>query len=389
MLVNVPGQVALERSYLAQLRGDAMATAAFAARVLACSGEDGWLLRSTARGFLAVAEWLHRRLARAERAFVSGIAGWRSVGQATVAAWGDYQLGQVQRGRGRLDAAVLTCQQALQATAGSGGMPLPASGPAHVGLGEVAYQRNELDLALRHVTEGIALCRRFVYTPPLAAGLVTLAWIRQATGDRAGALEAIEQAARPRRYRPACSTRSRRAGAATAGPGRPRRGRALGAGLRPRCGRRAGRLARSGPSAAGPRAARPGPAGRALTLLDRLHEVAAAQDRSGSIIEIGALRALALAASGEKTAAVIALAGALALACPQGYVRVFADEGHDPACLPGLSGPAGHRGRRRSPAGLPGAAPARLRRRVRLRRSRQNYPGSSAQHGRSADQPRS
>ena len=65
--------------------------------------------------------------------------------------------------------------------------------------------------------------------------------------------------------------------------------------------------------------------GRALTLLDRLHEAAAAQDRSGSIIEIGALRALALAASGEKTAAVIALAGALA--CPQGYVRVFADEG--------------------------------------------------------------
>ena len=34
----------------------------------------------------------------------------------------------------------------------------------------------------RHVTEGIALCRQFVYTPPLAAGLVTLAWIRQANG---------------------------------------------------------------------------------------------------------------------------------------------------------------------------------------------------------------
>ena len=33
------------------------------------------------------------------------------------------------------------------------------------------------------------------YTPPLAAGLVTLAWIRQATGDPAGALEAIGEAA--------------------------------------------------------------------------------------------------------------------------------------------------------------------------------------------------
>ena len=114
---------------------------------------------------------------------MSGIAGWQAAGQATVAIWGSYQLGQIQRARGRLDAAALTCQQALQVAAGSGSTPLQASGPVHVGLAEVAYQRNELDLALGHVTEGIALCRQFVYTPPLAAGLVTLAWIRQATGS--------------------------------------------------------------------------------------------------------------------------------------------------------------------------------------------------------------
>jgi LuxR family transcriptional regulator, maltose regulon positive regulatory protein len=60
----------------------------------------------------------------------------------------------------------------------------------------VAYWRNELDTALRQVTEGIALCRRFIYVPPLATGLVTLAWIRQATGDPARALEAIGEAGR-------------------------------------------------------------------------------------------------------------------------------------------------------------------------------------------------
>jgi hypothetical protein len=56
MLLNVAGQVALERSYLAQLRGDAEGTAEFAAQVLARSGADEWLLRSTAQGFLAVAQ---------------------------------------------------------------------------------------------------------------------------------------------------------------------------------------------------------------------------------------------------------------------------------------------------------------------------------------------
>jgi LuxR family maltose regulon positive regulatory protein len=66
---------------------------------------------------------------------------------------------------------------------------------------------------------------------------------------------------------------------------------------------------------------------RALVLLDRLYAAAAAQDRVGSLIEIGALRALALADCGRVADAVNALAGALTLACPQGYVRVFADEG--------------------------------------------------------------
>ena len=125
---------------------------------------------------------------------MSSIAGWRAAGQLTVTAWSRYELGQVQRAQGRLDAAVRTCQQALEITAVPGRPPLPAAGPAYVGLGEVAYQRNELDTALRHVTEGIALCRQFVYTPPLAAGLATLAWIRQATGDPAGALDAMGEA---------------------------------------------------------------------------------------------------------------------------------------------------------------------------------------------------
>ncbi len=72
----------------------------------------------------------------------------------------------------------------------------PAAGPAQVGLAQVAYQRNELDAALEEVTEGISLCRRFVYTVPLAAGLATLAWIRQASGDPSAAAEAMGEAER-------------------------------------------------------------------------------------------------------------------------------------------------------------------------------------------------
>ena len=66
---------------------------------------------------------------------------------------------------------------------------------------------------------------------------------------------------------------------------------------------------------------------RALPLLARLHAAAAAQQRTGSLVEIGAVTARALAACGRETSAMAALAGTLTVAWPEGYVRVFADEG--------------------------------------------------------------
>jgi len=68
---------------------------------------------------------------------------------------------------------------------------------------------------------------------------------------------------------------------------------------------------------------RPGPA---FALLGRLLATAESQQRTGSVTGIRALQALALAASGHAAGAVEALAGALSLACPGGYVRLFAEE---------------------------------------------------------------
>ena len=200
----------------------------------------------------------------------------------------------------------------------------------------MAYQRNELDAALRHVTDGIALCRQLAYTPPLAAGLVTLAWIRQLTGDPAGALEAIGEAAQaapgpPGLLNPVPAQRARLllAQGDLAAAARFAQDNGLGTDDQPDYPREPDYLLLARVLLAQDRP------GQALALLDRLDAAAAAQDRTGSLIEIGALRALALAASGQETAAVNALAGALTLACPQGYVRVFADEGPPMAALLG------------------------------------------------------
>jgi len=72
---------------------------------------------------------------------------------------------------------------------------------------------------------------------------------------------------------------------------------------------------------------------QALRLLDRLQTAAAEQHRTGSIIEIDALRALARHASGDQRGAHDVLDNALRLARTEGYVRVFVDEGEPMAGL--------------------------------------------------------
>ena len=336
LLVNLPALKALCQAYLAQFRGDAEATAVLARRVLAETGEKESLPASIAQGFLAVAEWLRGHLPAAEHAFVSSIAGFRAAGQHITTAWSGYSLVQIQRAQGRLDAAAHTCQQMLEMIAGPGRSPLPAAGPGYVGLAEIVYQRDELDTALRHVTEGIGLCRQFAYTPPLAAGLVTLAWIRQATGDPAGALAAIGEAGQVApgpagllNTVPAQRARLLLAHGDLAAAVRWTEESGFGADDEPDYAREPGHLVLARLLLAQDRP------GQALALLDRLHAAAVSQDRVGSMIETGALRALALAASGDEAGAVTALAGALLLACPQGYVRVFADEGPPMAALLG------------------------------------------------------
>lgn len=65
----------------------------------------------------------------------------------------------------------------------------------------------------------------------------------------------------------------------------------------------------------------------ALALLGRLQKAAEDGGRLGSLIEILALQALPHAALGEISRALTPLERALALAEPEGYVRVFVDEG--------------------------------------------------------------
>jgi LuxR family maltose regulon positive regulatory protein len=79
---------------------------------------------------------------------------------------------------------------------------------------------------------------------------------------------------------------------------------------------------------------------QAIELLERLLQAAEEGGRTGSVIEILVLQALAYEAQGDIPPALVSLESALALAEPEGYVRIFVDEGMPMAHL--LSEAAAH-----------------------------------------------
>jgi LuxR family transcriptional regulator, maltose regulon positive regulatory protein len=336
ILANVAAATAATRAELARLRGDANGERAFAAEAEAHLTADDRVLAGEPGYHLAMAAWLDGRVQEAERGLVGVVADRQAAGEFYLALRAAYDLGQVQRAAGRLRAAMGTHRRALDAVAPPGRPPPAAAGMALVGMAEVLLQRGHLAEALLRAEEGVRLCRHLAYATPLAAGLATLAWNRHAMGDRAGAWEAIAEAERAvpdpgvaSLLNPAIPTRARLllAQGDLADAQRWVEERGLGEEDEPDYPREPEYLvlarlllAHRAPD-------------RVLRLLEPLAAAAQAQGRLGSLIEVRTLQALALQATGGHVQALTALTEALRLGWPQGYVRVFADEGPPMAAL--------------------------------------------------------
>jgi LuxR family transcriptional regulator, maltose regulon positive regulatory protein len=338
MVSRVPAAIALLRSELAAGRGDAEQTARFARAALTHISEQERGPRLWARWLLALADWLAGRVEQAEPALAALLAEGRATAGSHPLASSRFLLGRVQRARGHLSAALRTYQEGLE-LATQGGQPSTFhAAEAHVGLGQVLYERDQLDEARQHLTEGLALSRPLGWLQLSGRALVTMAWIRQATGDPDGALQTMDQACRLMPgtqtltwYHPAPAERARLllAQGQVEAAARWAEERGLGAEgelsyLRERDHQVLARVLLAEHTS-----------DRALPLLERLHQLAVAQGRVGSVIEIRALQALALQASGDEPGGLAALADALALAAPEGHVRVFVDEGAPMATLLG------------------------------------------------------
>jgi LuxR family maltose regulon positive regulatory protein len=108
LVANVPASIALTRAELARQRGDAERVVAFSRQALAHLTEDERADRHRVDWYLAMADWFRGRLAQAERALAVLVAEQRAAGEGYGAVRPAYDLGEVQRARGRLGAALAT-----------------------------------------------------------------------------------------------------------------------------------------------------------------------------------------------------------------------------------------------------------------------------------------
>jgi LuxR family maltose regulon positive regulatory protein len=80
------------------------------------------------------------------------------------------------------------CRQAVERAVGPRGVPLPLAGQAHVALGTIAYERNELAPAREHLDKGVKLAQQVGPTSGVMQAAFTLAWIQELAGEREAAL---------------------------------------------------------------------------------------------------------------------------------------------------------------------------------------------------------
>ena len=338
---RLPGSVAVHRAGVAMAQGDLAEAVAHARRALDLAPEDDYLTRGSAAGLLGLTAWTSGDLKEAHRSWSTAVANLAQAGHVGDALGCTIAVADIAVAQGRLGAAAYAYERALQLAA-QGTPPPRGTADMHVGLAEIHRERGDLDTARRHLALSEQLGEHAGLPQNRYRSRVAIARMRQSEGDLDAALALLDQAEQlyagdffPN-VRPVPAWRAR----VWAAQGRLvdaltwARERGLSAADEPSYLREFEHVTLARVLLARARTERAGRSlADAVALLERLLPAAEAGGRTGSAVEILVLLALAHAARDDGRAARTALDRALTLAEPEGYVRVFADEGPPMAAL--------------------------------------------------------
>jgi len=311
-------------------------TVKHAQRVLDLAPEDDHLMLGGAASQLGLAAWASGDLDAARRMTADATANLRLAGYISSAIGGAIVLADIQIAQGRLRDAMATYERALQWATELGAPVLQGAADMYVGMSALQREHNDLETAAQLLLTSQALGEHAALQQNPSRWRAAMARIQEAQGDPDGALDLLDQAERlydgafSPNVRPIAARKTR------VWVAHGRLDEALG------WARAQGltvddelsylhefdhiTLARV--LLARYRSGRPDVSiSEAVGLLERLLKAAQEGGRNASVIEILVLQAIACHAQGDLPAALLPLQHALALAEPEGYIRMFLDEG--------------------------------------------------------------
>ena len=332
---RLPAGTAVHRAGLALVQGDLDATMAHGQRAIRLLGEDDDLARGAATALMGLASWATGDLATAHAAYVQCLESMRRAGHVSDILGLSIALADIQSTQGLLRDAMRTYENALRLTPGQGGPVLRGTADMYVGMSALHLERNEIESARDLLMRSQELGEHNELPQNPYRWRVAMAGVHRVEGDLAEAVALLDEAELvyvgdfSPNVRPVAAVRAR----AWIAQGRAEE--ALGWA-------RDQRLS-AGDDLAYLREYEHMTLARALVatealedasgLLEHLRAAAEAGHRTGNLIEILVLQSLASCQRRDVPTALAPLERALALAEPEGYVRMFVDEGPRMAAL--------------------------------------------------------
>jgi LuxR family maltose regulon positive regulatory protein len=325
---SLPAELAAARVYLAQAFGDVPGTLEHARRALELIPEGDHAGRASGTALLALALWGRGDLEAAHRTFSDALAMMRNSGHVLSEIRGIFVLGDIRVAQGRLREAATIYELGLQLAREQVDSAAAETDELWLGLSELHCEWNDLESAVRHIDAVAQSAERTAHTGNRQRWCMAMARVRVARGHLEGAFQLLDEAERHERRDPLPRTRPIAA-------------------MKARIHLAQGRVDEAGAWVSTAKlsvdddlsflrefehitlariliARSPNDATR---LLERLRTAAQTSGRTGSLIEILVVESLAQHALGNMRGALDSLMQAVALAEPEGYLRVFIDEG--------------------------------------------------------------
>ncbi len=333
---TLPASIANARAYYAQAHGDAAGTLKYSQQALELLPEEEYIQRAIPAAMVGFVHWENGDLEEAHKSFSGIRASFKSAGNISSTISLTFVLADIRIAQGRLQEAAKSFEHALL-IASDEGEPMPmGTEDVYRGISELYLERGNLEAAREYLDKGRNLSEQSKAMDWQYRLCLMEARLKEVEKDLVGAIDLLDSA-ETLYFRsplpdlsPVASLRAR----VWIGQGKLTKAmdwaqeqelsfddelsflhefehitlaRLLIAHYRSQ---REDRFIHE-----------------AMGLLDRLLEAAEKGDRMGSLIEILVLRALAQALQTAIPPALISLERALKIAEPEGYVRVFADEG--------------------------------------------------------------